>query len=85
MLNDGSPPNFFALNDWAPSSRCILFATVEETAQWFASGEFDKNPVGIVFDPDELIEKFESGTPVSELTRRPPLPEGVTPFDMVRT
>ena len=34
------------------------FATIEETAQWFASGEFDKNPVGIVFDPDELIEKF---------------------------
>ena len=34
---------------------------------------------------DELIEKFESGIPVSELTRRPPLPEGVTPFDMVRT
>lgn len=60
------------------------FNSAEETAEWMSSGEFDKNPVGIVFDPDELVSRFESGVPVSELTRRPPLPEGMTPFDMVR-
>jgi catechol-2,3-dioxygenase len=60
------------------------FNSAQETAEWMASGEFNKNPVGIVFDPDELIERFESGVPVSELTRRPPLPDGVSPFDMVR-
>ena len=49
-----------------------------------SSGEFDRNPVGVIFDADELVEKFNSGVPVSELTRRPPLPEGVSPFEMVR-
>ena len=60
------------------------FSSAQETADWMASGEFDRNPVGIVFDPDELSEQFNAGVPVSELTRRPPLPEGMSRFDMVR-
>jgi len=60
------------------------FKSAEETAEWMSSGEFDRNPVGVIFDADELVERFNSGVPVSELTRRPPLPEGVSPFEMVR-
>tara|TARA_R110002073_G_scaffold49060_1_gene131449 strand:+ start:2595 stop:3194 length:600 start_codon:yes stop_codon:yes gene_type:complete len=86
-INHGTTTSFYYRDPdgGAVELQIDNFATVEETAQWFASGEFDKNPVGIVFDPDEVVEKFESGIPVSELTRRPPLPEGVSPFDMVRT
>jgi catechol 2,3-dioxygenase-like lactoylglutathione lyase family enzyme len=60
------------------------FATIEETNSWLRGGEFDENPIGIVFEPEEFVAQFEAGVPLSELTRRPPLPEGKTPFDMVR-
>jgi len=60
------------------------FATVEETDEWMRSGEFDENPVGVNFEPDELLARFKSGVPVRELVRRPPLPEGKTPLDMLR-
>lgn len=61
------------------------FASAQETADWLNGGEFDRNPVGILIEPEDLVSKFEAGVPISELTRRPPLPEGKTPFDMVRT
>jgi len=60
------------------------FATVEETDKWFRSGTFQENPIGVVFDPDELVAKHEAGIPLRELLDRPPLPEGKTPFDMLR-
>ena len=28
---------------------------------------FEKNPIGVLFDADELVERFEAGVPVSEL------------------
>jgi catechol-2,3-dioxygenase len=86
-INHGTTTSFYYRDPdgGAVELQIDNFASVEETAEWFSSGEFEKNPVGIVFDPDELAAQFESGVPVSELTRRPPLPEGMTPFDMVRT
>jgi len=60
------------------------FATVEETDAWMRSGEFDENPIGVNFDPDDLLARFRSGVPVSELVKRPRLPEGATPLDMLR-
>ncbi len=47
-------------------------------------GDFAANPIGIVFDPDELIERYESGEPLESLTARAPLPQGLSPFDMLR-
>ena len=60
------------------------FATVEETDKWFRSGTFAENPIGVVFDPDELVARHEAGVPLRELLDRPQLPEGKTPFDMLR-
>ncbi len=34
------------------------------------SPAFDRNPIGVEYDPDELVEKFHSGVPVAELVIR---------------
>jgi catechol-2,3-dioxygenase len=56
----------------------------EETNRWMGSGEFAANPIGVIFEPEELLARYRAGEPLSSLVRRPPLPEGVTPFEMLR-
>ncbi len=51
---------------------------------WMRSGEFAANPIGVVFDPDDFIARYEAGEPLATLTARPRLPEGASPFDMLR-
>jgi catechol-2,3-dioxygenase len=51
---------------------------------WMRSGEFAANPIGVVFEPEALIARYEAGEPLDTLTARPPLPDGVGPFDMLR-
>ena len=51
---------------------------------WMRSGEFAANPIGIVFDPDDMAARYEAGEALESLTTRPPLPEGMGPFDMLR-
>jgi catechol-2,3-dioxygenase len=46
------------------------FATLEELAAWFATGAFAENPIGVEFDPDELVARYEAGEPVEALTAR---------------
>jgi len=48
------------------------FPTAEEGQAWMRSPAFDKNPIGVEFDPDALVEKFRSGVPVAELVIRDP-------------
>jgi catechol-2,3-dioxygenase len=43
------------------------FPTVEALNAWFHSGAFARNPIGVKYDPDRLVQKFESGVPVQEL------------------
>jgi hypothetical protein len=35
------------------------------------SEAFNANPVGVEYDPDQLVKRFASGEPVSELVKRP--------------
>ncbi len=58
--------------------------SVKAIDQWMRSGEFAANPIGIVFDPEELVARYESGEPLEKLYVRPPLPEGMNPFEMLR-
>jgi catechol-2,3-dioxygenase len=60
------------------------FPTAEETNRWIRSGDFAANPIGVVFDPEELLARYRSGEPIEKLVKRPPLPAGATPFDMLR-
>ena len=59
------------------------FSTLEECERWMRGGEFAANPVGVKFDPAELLARYRAGEPTESLFARPPLPEGKTPFDML--
>ena len=58
--------------------------TAEAIDGWMRTGEFAANPIGVVFDPEQLVARYEAGEPIETLTARPPLPAGATPFDMLR-
>ncbi|MGE0804139.1 MAG: VOC family protein [Burkholderiaceae bacterium] len=58
------------------------FSSKEEAARYFYSDEFERNPVGVQFDPENLIRDYEAGVPLVDLLRRPPLPPGATLGDM---
>ena len=61
-----------------------LLKTKEELRAYFAGDEFRRKPVGVIFDPDQLVRDYEAGVPEEVLTKRPPLPDGVAPTDMIR-
>jgi len=60
------------------------FETAAEVDEWMKGGTFEENPIGVVFDPDDLVARHKAGVPFRELVERPPLPDGKTPFDMLR-
>lgn len=60
------------------------FPSADEANRWMRSGDFAANPIGVVFDPDDLLARYQAGEPIEKLTTRPPLPEGMTPFEMLR-
>jgi catechol 2,3-dioxygenase-like lactoylglutathione lyase family enzyme len=59
-----------------------VFECADDLAAFFASGAYEENFMGITFDPEHLIERFEAGEPLSAITARPRLGAGKTPFDM---
>jgi catechol-2,3-dioxygenase len=59
------------------------FATAEEATE-FMRQNFAENSIGILFEPEELIKRWEAGEPMEALRRRPKLPPGKTPLDMMR-
>ena len=58
--------------------------TDEECDEFFASGAYEENPIGIIFEPDEWIERYASGESPRLLTKRPLLPAGVAASAMIR-
>jgi catechol-2,3-dioxygenase len=60
------------------------FPTAEECNRWMRSGDFGKNPIGVVFDPKALVARYRAGEPVESLVVRPALPEGANPFEQLR-
>jgi hypothetical protein len=47
------------------------FATKAEAAQYFLSDAFRENPIGVLFDPEELVRAYDAGVPEQDLLRRP--------------
>jgi len=45
------------------------FDSYEALRGWFKSGAFSKNPIGVNFEPDELLERYRAGVPVELLLR----------------
>lgn len=61
-----------------------VFPDVEGIDAFFASGAYDENFMGIIFDPEKMIADWEAGVPLEAMTTRPKLPEGLGPWDMLR-
>jgi catechol-2,3-dioxygenase len=47
------------------------FESIEALHDWFRSGAFAQNPIGVEFDVDDLVARFRAGVPQEELVRRP--------------
>jgi len=60
------------------------FATADECNAWMRSGAFAANPIGVVFEPEDLLARYRAGEPLAALALRPPLPRDASPFDMLR-
>jgi len=45
------------------------FASVAELNDWFATGAFDVNPIGVEFDMDRLLARFRAGAAEREILR----------------
>jgi catechol-2,3-dioxygenase len=58
-----------------------VFETAEEATS-FIERSYGENFMGIIFDPEELARRYESGEALEELVKRPALPPGKTPWDM---
>jgi len=43
------------------------FPSVAALNEWFASGEFNRNPIGVNFEFDELIARHRAGEPAGDL------------------
>lgn len=65
--------------------------TCEEADVFMQSPYFDKNPIGVDFDPEKLLQRYENGDSIHELVKFraalydigvvPPCPEGVPEYD----
>ncbi|MEZ5749035.1 MAG: VOC family protein [Caenibius sp.] len=47
------------------------YPSVEESTQFFFTPAFAENPIGVEFDPDDLLRRFEAGEPEATLKLRP--------------
>jgi catechol 2,3-dioxygenase-like lactoylglutathione lyase family enzyme len=47
------------------------FETVDESAAYFSSPAFDTNPIGVDFDPDDLLRRLKAGESERALKARP--------------
>jgi len=47
------------------------YDSVEESTRFFYSEEFAENPIGVEFDPEDMLAKLAAGVPEAELKRRP--------------
>jgi len=46
------------------------FPTAKEGQDWLKTPAFDRNPIGVQYDPDDLVKRFNAGVPVGR-ARRP--------------
>ncbi len=46
------------------------FATEQELKGFLASGGFQRNPIGVPFDPKQLLDRWQNGDPIEELVRQ---------------
>lgn len=57
---------------------------IEEAMEFMKTDHFRQNPIGVIIDPDDLVQRYKSGESIASLTKPLALPEGKTPIDMLR-
>lgn len=60
------------------------FASMSDAKDYMRSDAFRSNPIGVIYDPEELLRRHRAGEPFESLRQRPPMPAGKTPADMLR-
>ena len=60
-----------------------VFATADEATD-FINKYYGENFMGIIFEPEHMAQRYEAGEALESLVKRPPLPPGLTPWDMHR-
>ncbi len=45
------------------------FDETREMMEWIAGGQFASNPIGVLFDVEDLVKRWESGEPVEQLKK----------------
>ena len=60
-----------------------VFATADEATD-FINKYYGENFMGIIFEPEHMAQRYEAGEALESLVMRPPLPPGLTPWDMHR-
>jgi catechol-2,3-dioxygenase len=48
-----------------------VFDSAAAVNAWYETSDFATNPIGVKFDADDLIARFERGEPLATLTHRP--------------
>lgn len=61
-----------------------VFKSKDAVDEFFAKGAYEENFMGIIFDPDRMVSDYEAGIAIEDLVARPPLPAGMSPWDMLR-
>ena len=46
------------------------FKTKKEAADYFHTDSFRADPIGVPFDPEQMVRDYESGVPEAELVRQ---------------
>ncbi len=60
------------------------FASMDEAKAYMRSDAFQSNPIGVMYDPEDILRRFKSGERPDSLLRRPALPPDKSPMDMLR-
>lgn len=61
-----------------------VFSTADG-ANRFIQENYAENFMGVVFEPEDMIQKYEAGLSIDEIVKRSKLPQGKTPWDMHRS
>jgi catechol-2,3-dioxygenase len=57
------------------------FDNVKDASTFMASSEFAENPIGVDFDPEDLIKRLHSGEDVAAIRKRPNIGPRYIPLD----
>lgn len=60
------------------------FPSMDDAKEFMRSDAFRNNPIGVIYNPDELLRRRRAGEGFDTLCRQPPLPDGKTPAYMLR-